>query len=116
MKTGKARITSLPKHKFAFFFDKIFVLSLSEFKMRIRRKRLVEIARTGLERGKRPPHNFNFRHFTLLFPKGRQRKNEKCEKCRNDRVCSLNCLIYGVLVTIVTAKAPPYCPLLCVAS
>ena len=39
---------------------------------------------TGLEREKRPLHNLNFEHFTSLFHRGRQRKKEKCEKCRND--------------------------------
>ena len=93
----------------------MFLLSLSAaFKIKRRCKRLIELARMGLEREKRPLHNFNFEHFTSLFHRGGQRKLEKRERYRNG-FFSLNCQIYNVVVTIVIAKAPPYYPLLCVA-
>lgn len=79
---GKNYVT--PKIKACIFLRQNVCVSLFEFKMKRRCKRLIELARMGLEREKRPPYNCNFEHFTSLFHRRRQRKMEKCEKCRND--------------------------------
>ena len=58
----------------------MFALSLFEFKMKRRCKRLIELARMGLEREKRPPHNFNFEHFTSLFFRWTTKKKGKVQE------------------------------------
>ena len=58
----------------------MFVLNLSEFKIRIKCRRLIELTRTGLEREKRPPHNFSFEHFTSLFFQRTTKKKGKVQE------------------------------------
>ena len=68
---GKDYVT--PKIQLCIFSWTKYFCCLLELKMRIRCNRLIELVRTGLEREKRPPHNFNFEHFTSLLHRGRQK-------------------------------------------